>query len=542
MVRQFYLMFGFLFAVIFTGAFFWPPVLWSLAVFGPLFLIGMVDSLQTRHGVRRNFPIFGNFRYLFEMIRPELQQYFVESNLSGRPIPREYRSIVYQRAKGDLQTQPFGTQRDVYEENHEWVNHSIVPKHLESKDFPVLIGKDKCAQPYRASRMNISAMSYGSLSPNAITALNQGAKIGGFYHNTGEGGLSPYHLQGGDVVWQIGTGYFGCRTEEGEFSAEKFREKATRAEVKMVEIKLSQGAKPGKGGILPASKVTQEIALIRGVPVGKDVVSPPYHTAFYTPMELLQFISKLRELSGGKPVGIKLCIGKKSEFMALCKAMLRTGEHPDFITVDGAEGGTGAAPLEFANSVGTPLEEGLIYVVDTLRGFGLRDKITVIASGKVLTSFHMLTKIALGADIVNSARGMMLALGCIQALKCNSNHCPVGVATTDPKLARGLVVSQKNQRVANFHRETLKALIDVVGAMGYDSPGQVQREDIYRRLSDGVIRSYEELFPSMEEGALLRENALPPLPEDVLRAYRHSTADSFLPPPAESRPPLQSIV
>ncbi len=542
MLRQFYWFSAILFTVIGVGSFYWPPILWSMALFGPIFIVGVMDALQTRQGVRRNFPVVGNLRYFFEMIRPELQQYFVESNLSGRPIPREYRSIVYQRAKGQLQSQAFGTQRDVYEANHEWVNHSIVPKHLETYDFPVLIGKDKCAKPYRASRMNISAMSYGSLSQQAVTALNKGAAMGGFYHNTGEGGLSPYHLSGGDVVWQIGTGYFSCRTPEGAFSAERFQVKASHENVKMIEIKLSQGAKPGKGGILPAAKVTQEIAEIRGVIPGKDVISPPYHTAFQTPTELLGFIAELRSLSGGKPVGVKLCVGKKSEFMAFCKAMVQTGEHPDFITVDGAEGGTGAAPLEFANSVGMPLEEGLAFVVDTLRGFNLREKVVVISSGKVLTSFHLLTKLALGADIVNSARGMMLALGCIQALKCNSNHCPTGVATNDPQLARGLVVSDKAIRVANFQKETLKAFADVVGAMGYISPNQIKREDVYRRLTDGVIKSYEELFPSVEVGALLNESKLPVMREDTLRAYHAASADSFLPyVPVEKPAPLHSV-
>lgn len=527
MVRVFYGISLLVFLTVAAVAWFWPPVLWSLTFLIPVFLVGVVDSLQTRQGVRRNFPVIGNLRYFFEMIRPELQQYFVESNLSGRPIPREYRSIVYQRAKGQLQTQPFGTQRDVYEANHEWVTHSIIPKHLDAADFPVVIGEHKCKKPYTASLLNISAMSYGSLSKNAIQALNLGAKQGRFYHNTGEGGISPYHLRGGDLVWQIGTGYFGCRTPEGGFSPERFLEKAQRDEVKMIEIKLSQGAKPGKGGILPAAKVDEEVAEIRGVIPGKDVISPSYHTAFSTPMQLLRFISQLRDLSGGKPVGIKLCIGRKSEFLALCKAMVQTGEHPDFITVDGGEGGTGAAPLEFANSVGYPLEEGLVFVVDTLRGFGLRERIRIIAAGKVLTSFHLLTKLALGADLVSSARGMMLALGCIQALKCNSNHCPVGVATTDPSLTRGLVIPQKSVRVYNFHRDTLHAFIEILGAMGYDSPTQIRREDVFRRLTDGAIKSYEELFPTLPEGALLQTANLPSLSADFLRAYHTATVEHF---------------
>ncbi len=514
----------------------WTQVLWSMLVFGPLMWIGFADFFQTSKGVRRNFPLIGNLRYFFESIRPELQQYFVESNLSGRPIPRELRSVVYQRAKGELQTQPFGTQRDVNEENYEWVNHSMQPLEPQLEDLRVPIGgAHNGSKVYQASLFNISAMSYGALSSAAIEALNLGAKTGGFFHNTGEGGISPYHLKGGDLVWQIGTGYFGCRDGKGNFSAEKFKENASRPEVKMIEIKLSQGAKPGKGGVLPAEKVTAEVASIRGVEMGKSVISPSAHSAFGTPVEMLQFIQQLRELSGGKPVGIKLCVGRKSEFMALCKAMLKTNLRPDYINVDGGEGGTGAAPLEFANSVGTPLDEGLSFVHDCLVGFGLRDRIRLMAGGKVLTGFHLLTKLALGADVVCSGRGMMLALGCIHALKCNTNHCPVGVATTDPALVRGLHVPSKYQRVARYQQATTEAFVELLGAMGYTRPEQIQRRDIHRRLTDGVVKSYEELFPSMPPGALMEPQALPPLPQDWLYAYRQSQAESFLPAEAHHR-------
>ncbi|MCB0356450.1 MAG: FMN-binding glutamate synthase family protein, partial [Bdellovibrionales bacterium] len=455
------------FSTVGTIALIWPPILFSLVVFLPLFLLGLLDGLQKRQAVRRNFPLIGNLRYFFELIRPELQQYFVESNHSGRPVPREFRSVVYQRAKGQLETLPFGTQRDVHAEGHEWVHHSMDPQNLNFKDIRVTIGGPQCTKPYSASVMNISAMSYGALSKAAITALNLGAKEGDFFHNTGEGGISSYHLQGGDLCWQIGTGYFGCRTKEGHFCPDSFAKKSQLDVVKLIEIKISQGAKPGKGGLLPGSKVTAEVAEIRGVELGKDVVSPSKHSAFSTPRELLEFVEKLRNLSGGKPVGFKLCVGHHSEFFAICKAMVKTKIYPDFITVDGSEGGTGAAPLEFSNSVGRPLDEGLAFVVDTLNGFDLRDKIKIIAAGKVFTSFHMLTKLALGADLVNSARGMMLALGCIQALKCNSNHCPVGVATTNPHLVRGLNVADKYLRVHRYHDRTVKTFVDILGAMGY---------------------------------------------------------------------------
>ena len=394
------------------SAIFYPSLLWSMVVFGPLIALGIYDYFQKNRAVLRNFPIAGHFRYFFEAIRPEIAQYFIESDTEGKPFSRDQRSVVYQRAKGVRDTVPFGTLYDVYEVGYEWVNHSLSPLHLKPAEMRVTVGGADCTQPYSASRFNISAMSFGSLSKNAVLALNKGAKTGNFAHNTGEGGLSPYHLQGGgDLIWQIGTGYFGCRTSEGNFCPDTFAKKATLSNVKMIEIKLSQGAKPGHGGILPAAKLTREIAEIRDVPMGKDVLSPPAHTAFSTPVELIEFVAKLRELSGNKPVGFKLCVGKRREFLAICKAMVKTGISPDFIAVDGGEGGTGAAPLEFTNHMGAPLIEGLIFVHNALVGFCLRDKICIIASGKVITGFGMVKRLALGADICSSARGMMMALG-----------------------------------------------------------------------------------------------------------------------------------
>lgn len=495
------------------GARVWPHIAWLYVILLPLFAIGVLDCIQTRQAIRRNFPIIGNLRYFFELIRPELQQYFVESNQSGRPVPREVRSVVYQRAKGELQTQPFGMQLDSHTEHYEWVNHSLMPKEISPDDLRVKVGGKECTQPYEASIMNVSAMSYGALSSAAISALNLGAKKGGFAHNTGEGGISPYHLLGGDLIWQLGTGYFGARFPDGRFNAQAFKERATLPNVKMIEIKLSQGAKPGKGGVLPGQKVNQEIADIRMVPVGQTVISPSAHSEFNSPEGLLQFVRQLRELSGGKPVGFKLCIGIRHEFIAICKAMIETGILPDFITVDGSEGGTGAAPLEFANHVGTPLEDGLVFVVDALRGFGLREQIRVIASGKVFTSFDILTNLALGADMVGSARGMMLAMGCIQALKCNTNDCPTGVATNDPQLVRGLHVPSKAERVYRFHRETVNHLKELLAALGCSSPEDVNRSDINRRLANGVVKTYEDLHPSLNNGVLLDSNRWATLPE-----------------------------
>lgn len=499
-----------------------PQIWWSMAFFGPLILIGFADMLQERQAIRRNFPLIGNFRYLLELFRPEINQYFIESNTSGTPFNRLDRSLVYQRAKGELDTLPFGTQKNVYEVGYEWVTHSIMPVHADPAKLRVTIGAGR-AKPYSASIFNIGAMSFGSLSKNAVMALNQGAKLGGFAQNTGEGGLTPYHLQGGDLIWQIGTGYFGCRDREGKFSPERFAEKASLPEVKMIEIKISQGAKPGHGGILPAEKVTKEIASIRGVEAGKSVISPPGHSAFSTPLELLAFIERLRELSGGKPVGFKICIGKPREFMAICKAMHKTGITPDFITVDGAEGGTGAAPLEFSNYVGSPLNEGLVIVHNTLVGFALRDKIKIISSGKINSGFGILKHMVMGADLCYSSRGMMLSLGCIQALQCNTNHCPTGVATQDPYLVNGLVVAQKNKRVANFHKATVKSFAEILGAMGFSDPKRLKPRHLMRRISLSQVKDYSEIYPFINEGDLLKE----PVPKEFDLAYKTSCAETF---------------
>ena len=477
------------------------------------FSLGLYDMLQTRHTLRRNFPVLGRARWAVEELRPFIQQYLLEKDTDGAPISRMLRSIVYQRAKGDLATVPFGTRLNTDSDGYEWMAHSIAARDIRDmdRDPRVLIGAHRCAQPYRASVLNISAMSFGSLSDNAIRALNRGAQAGDFYHNTGEGGLSDYHLESGaDLVWQIGTGYFGCRDASGNFDRELFRQQAQRPSVKMIEIKLSQGAKPGHGGILPASKNTALIARIRHVEPGTEVVSPSAHRAFTSPAGLLAFIAELRELSGGKPVGIKLCVGDPREFMAICKAMLDESQAPDFITVDGGEGGTGAAPLEYSNHVGMPMRDALAFVVDTLIGFGLRDQITVIASGKIITGFHVARALALGADLCNSARGMMLALGCVQSLSCNNNRCPTGITTQDPRLTRGLDVADKGRRVTRYHAETVHALVDLASSAGLRSPSELERRHIFQRIDHSNVRSYADLYPTPQPGSYLEATATNP--------------------------------
>ena len=489
---------------------FWAPFYCLFLVILPIIGLGAYDMVQTSHGVRRLYPFLGRFRYMLEAVRPEIQQYFVESETSGAPIPREFRSLVYQRAKGDRDTRPFGTIFDVNRSGYEWLNHSLAPLHIEDEDPRIKVGGPDCKKPYMASPLNISAMSFGSLSKNAILSLNKGAEMGGFYHNTGEGGLSPYHLQNnGDVVWQLGTGYFGCRTDDGDFHPERFREKVVNEQIKMVEIKLSQGAKPGHGGILPAAKLTEEIARIREVPMGQDVNSPPSHTAFSTPVGLLEFVKQLRELSDGKPVGFKLCIGRRDQFLAIVKAMVETGIKPDFITVDGGEGGTGAAPVEMTNSVGTPLRDSLIFVDRALIGAGLRDDIRIIGSGKMFSAFHMIRSMALGADIINSARGMMLALGCIQSRTCNSDHCPTGLATQNPSRNKAIVVTEKSVRVAQFQKETVTQLVELVGAAGLERLDQLEPKHINRRVQGTEVKTYAQLYPKIESGSLLQASTIP---------------------------------
>lgn len=480
----------------------WYPF---LAIF--LFFTGMgyYDMMQKKHSIMRIYPVFGRLRYFMEEMRPKVYQYFIESDTDGRPINRIDRNTIYQRAKKETDTMPFGTQMDVYNEGYEWMCHSIAPKDFATLDHDprVVFGNKDCKHPYAASILNISAMSYGSLSSNAVEAMNAGAQIGGFAHNTGEGGLSPFHLKhGGDIIWQIGTGYFGCRDDQGKFNPELFAEKSKLPNVKMIELKISQGAKPGHGGILPAAKNTPEIAAIRHIKPYTVVASPPFHSAFSTPREMVLFIKKLRDLSDGKPVGFKLCIGHKSEFIAICKAMIDLDIYPDFITVDGGEGGTGAAPQEFSNYVGAPLLDGLAFVHNILRGLDIRKHIRIIASGKITSGFHILRAMALGADTCNSARAMMMAVGCIQALQCNTNKCPAGVATQDKSLSVGLVVSDKKVRVANYHKLTVDTFVELLGASGLDNMTNITRSHIYRRISLNEMLTFEEIFPSIPVGSM----------------------------------------
>ncbi len=515
-----------LFAWVGFGTYLWSPMGFALGPLVLVLLVGLADMTQTRHAIRRNFPFIGHARYLLEKVRPEINQYFVESNTDGRPFSRELRSVVYQRAKGELDTVPFGTQLDLYEVGAEWLTHSLAPRPVPSEAPRILIGEKQCKQPYSASMLNVSAMSYGSLSKNAILALSRGAKAGGFAHNTGEGGVSDYHREGGaDLIWQLGTGYFGCRNDDGTFSEQLFAETARTPQIKMIEIKLSQGAKPAHGGILPASKLTPEIARIRRVKMGQDVLSPPAHSAFQTPLQLVAFVDKLRELSGGKPVGLKICIGQRREFFALCKAMVLTGSHPDYIQVDGAEGGTGAAPLEFSNSLGIPLTDALIFVHNALVGVGLRNDIKLIASGKVLTGFNMARLAAMGADMCHSARAMMMALGCIQARRCNSNDCPTGVATQDPDLVYGLDVRDKAERVARYHAETMHSFLELVAACGVDHPEQLKPRNLHRRVSATEIRTYAQIYHYVAPGCLERGE----IPEDWKGLWDWASAETFEP-------------
>ena len=507
-------------------SYFWIWPLFSLVIVVPVIYMGVADMIQTTQSIKRNFPLLGRLRYVFEDFRPKIQQYFVENDTDGAPINRNDRSVIYQRAKKQIDTTPFGTQLNVYAEGYEWMSHSIVPMDFHAVDHHprVWVGNKDCKQPYQASILNISAMSFGSLSSHAVEALNAGAKIGGFAHNTGEGGLSPYHLkQGGDIFWQIGTGYFGARDEEGKFSPQAFAKNATRPEVKMIEIKLSQGAKPGHGGILPGKKNTPEVAAIRLVKAGTTVFSPPFHSAFSTPKEMILFLQNLRELSGGKPVGFKLCVGRKSEFISICKAMVALDLYPDFITVDGGEGGTGAAPPEFSNFVGMPLLDGLAFVDNMLRGFDIRQHIKIGASGKILTGFQIVRAIALGADICNSARAMMMALGCIQALECNKNTCPTGVATQDPALVDGLVVEDKKVRVANYHKNTVESFVELMAASGIDNPSKLNRHQISRRIFMNEVRTLEEIYPSVPLGSMLNSA----VPERYKMSFESASEDKF---------------
>jgi len=493
------------------------PLSWlawiALALFATLTGIGVHDRRQERHAILRNYPVIGHLRFLLEYIRPEMRQYFIESDSEAAPFSRAQRSLVYQRAKGEPDNRPFGTQLDVTISGYEWINHSMQPTTLADHDFRIVIGGTPnpatptgftCTQPYSASVFNISAMSFGALSANAVLALNKGAKLGGFAHDTGEGSISQHHrVHGGDLIWEIGSGYFGCRNDDGSFSDDRFVVNARDPQVKMIELKLSQGAKPGHGGVLPGPKVTAEISAARGVPIGVDCISPSSHSAFSTPIEMMHFIAKLRELSGGKPTGFKLCIGHPWEWFAIVKAMLVTGITPDFIVVDGAEGGTGAAPVEFIDHVGAPLQEGLLLVHNTLVGVGLRSRIKIGCAGKVITAFDLARMMALGADWCNAGRGFMMALGCIQAQSCHTGHCPTGVTTQDPVRQQALVVPDKADRVRNFHRSTLHALQELVQAAGLDHPQQITAHHIVRRISDTEVRLLSNLVMQVQPGALL---------------------------------------
>jgi glutamate synthase domain-containing protein 2 len=499
-------------------------------IFGFLTIVGIHDCIQKKHAVLRNYPVLGHMRFMLEFIRPEIRQYFIEGDNDKTPFSRSQRTLVYSRSKAVSDKRPFGTQLDVMAPGYQWINQSLAPTQIASHDFRIEIGGKDCTQKYSASIFNISAMSFGSLSANAVKALNLGAKKGNFAHDTGEGSISRHHLlHGGDIIWEIGSGYFGCRNEDGSFNPKKYAQSALDPQVKMIEIKLSQGAKPGHGGILPGPKVTPEIAEARGVKVGESCISPSSHSAFSTPLEMMYFIKQLRDLSGGKPIGFKLCIGHPWEWFAIVKAMLETQIYPDFIVVDGTEGGTGASPVEFTNHVGTPLQEGLRLVHNTLVGVNLRDQIKIGCSGKIISAFDMAVAFALGTDWCNSARGFMFAVGCIQAQICDTGFCPTGVTTQDPNRQKALVVTDKSERVYNFHNETLKALKEIVEAAGLTHPIQIDTRHIVRRLNANEVRLLSELLPAIPAGSLLRNEEGSNLPRLYQTYWDLAQANSFAP-------------
>lgn len=500
------------------------PLRWALIVLVPVLAIALLDFFQSRHALRRNYPLLARMRWLFEDLRPFLRAYIVESDRDGRPFTIDERGLVYARAKGAVSTHPLGTELDVYSDEYEWLGHSIAPNAAAPEAWRVRVGGEQCARPYESALLNISAMSFGSLSANAIEALNKGAAIGGFAHDTGEGSISRYHRKhGGDLIWELGSGYFGCRNKDGSFDPVLFAEQATNDQVKMVEIKLSQGAKPGHGGMLPGAKVTAEIAEARRIEMGQDCISPPAHPAFSTPVQLLEFVAQLRELSGGKPAGFKLCIGQPHEVMALMKAMIETGITPDFIVVDGAEGGTGAAPQELTDNVGMPLREGLILMRNALVGTNLKDRVRLGASGKIHSGAGMARAFALGADWCNAARPFMFALGCVQSMKCHTGECPTGIATQSDWRQKGLVVDDKAERVARFQKETLKALREIVVAMGYDSPWEVTQHDMYQRIDSAKAGPLDEVYRFIQPGQLLAD----PDSTDYARAWKVASAQTF---------------
>ena len=500
------------------------------AVFVPLALLGVYDLIQKKHAILRNYPVIGHIRFLLESIRPEVRQYMIEGDHEEVPFSRQARALVYQRAKGVEDKKPFGTIENVYGTGYSWLTHSATPTHITDFDFRVRIGGSACRQPYAASLYNISAMSFGALSGNAISALNRGAKKGGFAHDTGEGGISRYHREGGgDLIYQVASGYFGCRDAVGSFSEEKFAAISADPQIKMIEIKLSQGAKPGHGGMLPASKISPEIAEARGIPMGVDCISPPAHNTFSTPVGLMEFVARLRELSGGKPVGIKLCIGHRREFLGMVKAMLKTGIKPDFIVIDGAEGGTGAAPVEFANRVGMPMLEALTFVHNALRGAGVRNELSLGAAGKIISAFDIARALALGADWCNSARGFMFAVGCIQAQACHTNKCPVGIATQDQVRQRAIDVGDKSDRVARFHRNTMRALGEIAGAAGLTDPRDFMPYHFMFRRTGSEFLDGNEAYPYLPEGFLLSAEEIPEL-ADWYDRWDRASADTFAPP------------
>jgi len=506
-----------------------PAWLLATAAMGALTAVGVHDLRQKKHSILRNYPIMGHMRFILESIRPEIRQYMIEGDRDEEPFSREQRALVYQRAKGEADKRPFGTIERVYSSGYSWITHSVVPVENHDTDFRVTIGGPDCRQPYSASLYNISAMSFGALSGAAIKALNLGARKGGFAHDTGEGSISRYHREGGgDLIYQVASGYFGCRTPEGRFDPDKFAVAAADEQVRMIELKLSQGAKPGHGGMLPASKISEEIAEARGIPRDRDCISPAAHPEFSTPIGLMQFIGRLRELSKGKPVGFKLCIGHRREFMCIVKAMLETGIYPDFIVVDGKEGGTGAAPLEFANRVGMPMLEGLTFVHNTLRGAGIRDRICIGAAGKVVSAFDIARALALGADWCNSARGFMFAVGCIQAQSCHNNKCPVGIATQDPARSRAIDIPDKSERVARFHRNTMHALGELAGAAGLHDPRDFMPYHFMFRPTDNVFIDGNVEYPYLPEGFLVSGSELAGL-EEWHDRWARARADNFAP-------------
>ncbi len=521
-----------LFSILLAAAAIYDPddiILFAIpfVVFVLLSVLGINDLLQKNHAVLRNYPISAHIRFLLEEIRPEMRQYFFESEKDGKPFSRDTRAVIYQRAKMVLDKRPFGTQEDIYASGYEWMHHSVAPKPLADEHFRITIGGPDCTKPYSASVLNISAMSFGALSPNAVRALNAGAKKGNFAHDTGEGGVSPYHREnGGDLIWEIGSGYFGCRNPDGTFNPAKFAATATDDQIKMVELKVSQGAKPGHGGVLPAAKVSKEISEIRGVAMGEDCISPAFHRAFSTPIEMMTFIAEMRRLSGGKPAGFKLCIGHRWEFLAICKAMVKTGIYPDFIVVDGNEGGTGAAPAEFMDHLGMPMREGVNFVHNALIGINARHRVRIGVSGKIATAFDIARAIGLGADWCNSARGFMFSLGCIQSLSCHTDRCPTGVTTQDPTRNRALVVPDKTTRVYNYHHATLHALAEIIAAAGLNHPEEIRPIHFSHRLSGTDVLSFARLYPELAPGELLTGKTQSPR---FHNAWELAQAESFDP-------------